>query len=141
MRIESSFFEKSSSRFILERSRGLGILTFDRIKKIVFLAQNQQIKTKTIKNSSFCQKFILLKNTYKKIYYGSIYRQFYFTYPINNQKVLLPSLAESEAELSCGNFVPFVLTQGRYPLHIFEWLSATQNSPFSLTEIGAEKRI
>ncbi len=33
MRVESSFFDKSSVSFILERSRGLGILTFDKIKK------------------------------------------------------------------------------------------------------------
>ncbi len=33
MRVESPFFKKSSVRFILERSRGLGILTFDEIKK------------------------------------------------------------------------------------------------------------
>ena len=34
MRVESPFFEKSSSCFILKRSRGLGILTFGKIKKI-----------------------------------------------------------------------------------------------------------
>ncbi len=36
MRVESPFSEKSSARFILTRARGLGILTFDKIKKIVF---------------------------------------------------------------------------------------------------------
>ena len=34
MRVESPFFEKSSMRFILKRSRGLRILTFGKIKKI-----------------------------------------------------------------------------------------------------------
>ena len=34
MRVESPFFEKSSVCFILERSRGLEILTFDKIKKV-----------------------------------------------------------------------------------------------------------
>ena len=33
MRVESPFFDKSSSRFILTRAKGLGILTFDKIKK------------------------------------------------------------------------------------------------------------
>ena len=35
MRVESPFFEKSPAHFILERSRRLRILTFDKIKKIV----------------------------------------------------------------------------------------------------------
>ncbi len=46
MRVESSFFEKSSMRFILERSRGLGILTFDKIKKIAFECKKLQSETK-----------------------------------------------------------------------------------------------
>ena len=36
MRVESPFSEKSSARFILARARGLRILTFGKIKKIVF---------------------------------------------------------------------------------------------------------
>ena len=36
MRVESPFSEKSSARSILTRARGLGILTFDKIKKKAF---------------------------------------------------------------------------------------------------------
>ena len=39
MRTESPFFDKSPERFILTRARGLGILTFDKIKKIVFIGE------------------------------------------------------------------------------------------------------
>ena len=37
MRVESPFSNKSSARFILTRARELGILTFGKIKKKVFL--------------------------------------------------------------------------------------------------------
>ena len=75
MRVESPFFDKSLVRFILTRARGLDILTFNKIRKTEFSTQNQQIKTKTPKKPSFCQKFILLKNIYKKFYYGSVYSE------------------------------------------------------------------
>ena len=38
MHVESPFSEKSSARLILTRASGLGILTFDKIKKKVFAA-------------------------------------------------------------------------------------------------------
>ena len=62
MRVESSFFDKSSSRFILERARGLGILTFDKIRKIAFRIQNQQIQTKTAKYAIILSENIFVKN-------------------------------------------------------------------------------
>ena len=42
MRVESPFFDKSLSRFILPRARGLGILTFNKIKKTAFIYKNQK---------------------------------------------------------------------------------------------------
>ncbi len=37
MRVEAPLFEESSLHFILKRARGLGILTFSKIKKIEFV--------------------------------------------------------------------------------------------------------
>ena len=48
MRVESSFFEESSSCFILKRSRGLEILTFGKIKKIVLMVLNKIFVIKSV---------------------------------------------------------------------------------------------
>ncbi|MBO5024914.1 MAG: hypothetical protein J6C86_02075 [Bacteroidaceae bacterium] len=49
MRVESPFSEKSSACFILERARGLRILTFGKIKKKV---QRRKINKMKIKSNS-----------------------------------------------------------------------------------------
>ena len=63
MRIKFPFFEKSSASFILKRSRGLGILTFDKIRKTVIL---QHIEQKKTENSKIA--IILSENKTVKIY-------------------------------------------------------------------------
>ncbi|MCD8235120.1 MAG: hypothetical protein LUD00_00390 [Prevotellaceae bacterium] len=56
MRVESPISDKSSVCFILTRARGLGILTFDKIKKIVFQHKNIQNKTKSSKYTIILSK-------------------------------------------------------------------------------------
>ncbi|MCD8237144.1 MAG: hypothetical protein LUD00_10995, partial [Prevotellaceae bacterium] len=56
MRVESTISDKSSVCFILTRARRLGILTFDKIKKIVFQHKNNQNKTKSSKYTIILSK-------------------------------------------------------------------------------------
>ena len=70
MRVESPFFDKSSSRFILERSRGLGILTFGKIKKTEIWCRTSNLRQKQSYLLSLCRKIILLKSIYKIFCYG-----------------------------------------------------------------------
>ena len=73
MRVKSPFFEKSSARFILKRSRRLRILTFDKIKKTVFY---HKIRTKRIIISQYAiilsKSNIPQKNVFKKFFMRSI---------------------------------------------------------------------
>ena len=46
MLVESPFSDKSSARSILTRASGLGILTFDKIKKIAQTHKIRKIETK-----------------------------------------------------------------------------------------------
>ena len=55
MRVESPFSEKSSVRSILTRARGLGILTFDKIKKIAIIYKLRQYDSVHLNIPSFCQ--------------------------------------------------------------------------------------
>ena len=56
MCVESPFSEKSSSSFILERSRGLGILTFGKIKKTADGDKINKDVTKTAITSAILSK-------------------------------------------------------------------------------------
>ncbi len=68
MRIESPFFDKSSERFILTRARGLGFLTFDKIKKKVYWYNFSKMQPKQLKQFSFYQNRTSLKKTMSKIF-------------------------------------------------------------------------
>ena len=72
MRVESPFFDKGLSRFILPRARGLGILTFSKIKKTAFI-HKIRIKDFIYYNiQSFCQNGTPLKKTYSKFFLWDI---------------------------------------------------------------------
>ena len=73
MRVESPFFDKSSSRFILTRARGLGILTFSEIRKTLFGDKISNLELKILNITTFCQKIILLKNIYKFFCFGDFF--------------------------------------------------------------------
>ncbi len=73
MRVEAPFSEKSSARSILTRARGLGILTFDKIKKSALQHKIKQIKTKTtIYTCILSKQNIPQKNIFKKNFMGAL---------------------------------------------------------------------
>ena len=74
MRIESPFFDKSSERFILTRARGLGFLTFDKIKKKVYWYNFSKMQPKQLKQFSFYQnRTSLKKNDVKNFFMGAFF--------------------------------------------------------------------
>ncbi len=71
MRVESPFFEKSSMRFILKRSRGLRILTFGKIKKIDKLCKIGCLEIKLVEYDVILSKLnIPPKNDVKNFIMG-----------------------------------------------------------------------
>ena len=64
MRVESPFSEKSSARSILTRARGLGILTFDKIKKKAFYCIYCHF---ILHLFFFCDKTIFLLSTFSAV--------------------------------------------------------------------------
>ena len=71
MRVESPFSEKSSARPILTRARGLGFLTFDKIRKKVFIPNLRQCDFGCRGILSFCQnRRIPQKTMSKKFFMG-----------------------------------------------------------------------
>ncbi len=73
MRVESSFFDKSSARFILTRARGLRILTFDKIRKTENKCKIRKTRIKTTKIVVILSKSdIPQKNDVKKIFMGHL---------------------------------------------------------------------
>ena len=68
---ESPFFEESSARLILTRARGLGILTFDKIKKIVFMRDFVKCDFVLLKYTIILSKLNMpLKNDVKNFFMG-----------------------------------------------------------------------
>ena len=55
MHVEAPISEKSSACFILTRARGLGILTFDKIRKIAFTYKLVKYDSIHLNMLSFCQ--------------------------------------------------------------------------------------
>ena len=73
MRVESPFFEKSSAHFILTRAKGLGILTFNKIRKTLKLVFFLALHTKITKESYHFNKIgNTSKNPFKKFCYGTL---------------------------------------------------------------------
>ena len=74
MRTESPFSDKSSVSFILTRARGLGVLTFGKIKKIVF-----EWKICKIGSECWSTLFILSKlNTLSKIVFKNFFMEAFY---------------------------------------------------------------
>ena len=68
---ESPFSEKSSARLILERSRGLGILTFDKVRKTADKCKIGKTEIKTTETAVILSKSGLPpKNDVKNFFMG-----------------------------------------------------------------------
>ena len=76
MRAESPIFDESSARLILTRARGLGILTFDKIKKVANKCKIGKTGIKTTETAVILSKSGMPpKNDVKNFFMG------FFTLP------------------------------------------------------------